>query len=103
MPPDNLITSLDLVRQYARRKEDENFRFRTFVKFRLNLDDSGLDTIVRQTTDEVWSHIDCLACANCCKTLQPVLDLADIERLAKRLKMSTKKFEQQYVTRASGG
>lgn len=103
MPPEKMITSLDLVRQYARRKEGENFRFRTYVKFRVNLEDESLDSVVRETTDEVWSHIDCLACANCCKTLQPVLDLDDIQRLAKRLGISAKKFEQQYVARAPGG
>lgn len=103
MPPQNLITSLDLVRKYALRKEDENFRFRSYVKFRLNLDDKELDAVVRKTADEVWQHIDCLSCANCCKTLQPVLDLEDIERLAKRLGISPKRFEQQYISKAPGG
>lgn len=103
MDRENIITSVDLVCQYAKRKENENFRFRTYVKFRVSMNDDQLDAVVREATDQVWSRIDCLSCANCCKTLQPVLDLEDIERLAKRLGMSPKKFEQQYVARAPGG
>ena len=103
MPNDNLITSLDLIKQFAERKESENFRFRTHVKFKINLADRELDAVVRKTTDEVWSQIDCTTCAHCCKTLHPVLDREDIDRLAQRLGMSAKKFEQEYLMRDGGG
>jgi Fe-S-cluster containining protein len=101
--PDNLITSLELIRQYSQRKEAENFRFRTHVKFKINLTDEELDAVVRKTTDEVWAQIDCTACAHCCKTLYPILDREDIDRLAQRFGVTAKKFGQEFLMRGDGG
>jgi hypothetical protein len=61
------------------------------------MSDSTLDGIVKDITDDVWSQIDCLKCANCCKVLQPSVDAADIKRLAKRLGITPKQFEERYV------
>src|SRR5206468_746907 len=55
------------------------------------------DAIVQETTDEVWSQIDCMKCANCCRTLQVVIDRADIQRLAARLEMKPAEFTRRFV------
>ncbi len=41
---------------------------------------------------QVFKKIDCLACANCCKTTSPIFRDIDIKRIAKRLKTSEKSF-----------
>ncbi|MES2587435.1 MAG: YkgJ family cysteine cluster protein [Bacteroidota bacterium] len=41
---------------------------------------------------QVFKKIDCLSCANCCKTTSPIFRDVDIKRIAKRLKMSEKSF-----------
>ncbi|MCZ2099931.1 MAG: YkgJ family cysteine cluster protein [Chitinophagales bacterium] len=46
---------------------------------------------------EVFSKIDCLACANCCKTSPPLVTNKDIKRIAQHLKMTPKLFERKYV------
>jgi uncharacterized protein len=45
---------------------------------------------------QVWQEIDCLSCANCCKTMTPTFTKADQTRIAAHLKMSTKELYDTY-------
>jgi len=101
--PDRIIREIPLIQRYSRHNEAEDFRFRTFLKVRLNLSNKELDAIVQETTDAVWQQIDCTACAHCCRTLQIVVDQKDIRRLAARLGMTPGRFSQQYVRVAEDG
>lgn len=95
--PDKLIRDIPLIQRYARHNEAEDFSFRNFLKVRLPLSNKELDAIAQETTDAVWQQIDCLACGNCCRTLQIVVDDKDIERLAARLAITPQQFARQYV------
>ena len=44
-------------------------------------DDRVVDRKARRLHEEAFSIIDCTQCANCCKTIHPLLTEADIERL----------------------
>ncbi|MBI9054127.1 MAG: YkgJ family cysteine cluster protein [Bacteroidales bacterium] len=57
----------------------------------------NLDTVVHQLHDEVFEEIDCLDCANCCKSISPTLYDKDIERVAKHLRMKSSKFIDEYL------
>jgi Fe-S-cluster containining protein len=100
---DQIITEIPLIRRYSRSNEAQDWRFRDFVKFRLNVSNADLDAVVHATTKEVWSKIDCVACANCCKTLQVAVDADDIRRLSKRLGLSEREFVGKYVRRDADG
>lgn len=63
----------------------------------------NLDNTVHALHNEVFEKIDCLDCANCCKTLGPGVKDADITRLAKHLKMRPSDVVQQYFTMDSDG
>lgn len=56
-----------------------------------------LDETFRESHDEVFDGIDCLSCANCCKTTSPIFRDIDIERLSKRLKITTAHFIDNYL------
>lgn len=56
-----------------------------------------LDQHVHQFHEEAFEHIDCLQCANCCKTTSPIFYQKDIERVAAALKMKPGPFIQQYL------
>jgi len=58
----------------------------------------NLDAVVHQLNDEAFKTIDCLACANCCKTTSPIFHDRDIERLAKHFKIKATNFIAQYLT-----
>jgi hypothetical protein len=53
--------ALDLVqiRELAERKEDENSRFRQFLKTRCNLEPNEIDRRVFETARRVWAGTDC--------------------------------------------
>jgi Fe-S-cluster containining protein len=56
-----------------------------------------LDEVVHTLHEEVFEEIDCLDCANCCKSISPMITLRDIERLAKRLRMKPAAVVDQYM------
>jgi len=101
--PDKLITEIPLIERYARHNEEKDWRFRNFIKHRLNLSSEALDEIVREETDVVTKQIDCTKCAHCCKSLQPSVDDDDVKRLAAHVGISTREFSKRYVTRDEFG
>jgi len=55
------------IREQAERKEDENYRFRRFLKGECNLKPDEIDSRVFAATRRVWAGIDCTKCANYCR------------------------------------
>lgn len=47
--------------------------------------------------------MDCLTCANCCKTTSPIFTPKDINRIAKFLKMPVHGFVEAYLYRDTDG
>lgn len=90
---------LDLVeiRTLAEEKEDENLRFRHFLKTRCNLELAEIDQRVFETTRRVWARIDCTTCANCCREMQPGFSEEEVSRVARRLGMERKEFIEAYL------
>ncbi|TFU87440.1 YkgJ family cysteine cluster protein [Dysgonomonas mossii] len=56
-----------------------------------------MDTIVQQLHDEVFEKIDCLTCANCCRSLGPAIYDKDIERMAKALRIKPSEVVSSYL------
>lgn len=56
-----------------------------------------LDEAFRREDEQVFQDIDCLSCANCCKTTSPIFRDVDILRLSKRLRTSTSEFIEKYL------
>jgi len=46
---------------------------------------------------EVFQEMDCLQCANCCKSIPPIVSSRDSKRIAQSLGMSRSDFENQYI------
>jgi Fe-S-cluster containining protein len=57
----------------------------------------NLDRVAQDLHDEAFSHIDCLSCANCCKSISPVVTDKDIQRIAKHLRMRPANFVEEYL------
>lgn len=56
-----------------------------------------LDDDTHQAHYDVFEGVDCLECANCCKTTSPIFNDRDIDRLAKHLKMKPSAFIEKYL------
>ena len=57
----------------------------------------NLDYIAEETHEEVFKEIDCLSCANCCKTTGPLFTEKDIERVSKYVRLKPKDFEAKFL------
>lgn len=63
----------------------------------------NLDKLVHSAHDEAFEEIDCLKCANCCKTTSPGMHNRDVERLAKHLKLKPSEVVEKYMELDSDG
>jgi len=46
---------------------------------------------------EVFEEMDCLQCANCCKSIPPIVSSRDCKRIAQSIGMQKSDFEDQYI------
>jgi uncharacterized protein len=92
-----VASDLVQIRVLAEKKEDENWKFRQFVKFDCELDEEEMDRQVWETTKRVWVAIDCTACANCCREVRPTFSEEEVSRLAGRLGMAQEEFARAYL------
>src|SRR5947209_16660105 len=91
------------IRAQAEIKEDENWRFRQYLKTKCNLDEDEIDARVFAITGRVWAGIDCTKCANCCREVKPEFSEEEVERLARRLAMPRKQFIETYLEPSERG
>lgn len=56
-----------------------------------------VDNLFHSLHEEVFEEIDCLKCANCCKTTSPIFRDIDVKRISKHFKMKEKDFINQYL------
>ena len=91
-------TNISKIEELSKRKEDENWDFRSFLKW-CETPPEKIDAIVHNLYQRVSSQIDCKTCANCCKEIQPVLDQEDIEKFSKGLGIPATRFKDQYLVK----
>ena len=85
---------LEKFKKEAKRKSAENKAFLQKLK---NKDSRKIDDAFHRLHEEVFSEIDCLTCANCCKTTSPIFYETDIERVAKALRLKPGDFIEKYL------
>lgn len=71
--------------------------FKKLKKSLMKEKSKNLDLRIHPLHDDEFEKIDCLACANCCSTISPILYQRDIERAAKQLKLKTSDFIDTYL------
>jgi Fe-S-cluster containining protein len=89
-------TDIQRIQQLAQQREEANWAFRCFLK-RSDLSTRSIDLKVHDLYREVSREIDCTKCANCCKTVNPVLKPADVRRLAKYLELNINEFRSRFL------
>jgi Fe-S-cluster containining protein len=87
-------TEFQKILENARKKSSENKKFLDKLKAKKPND---LDLLTNELHDEAFDQIDCLECANCCRTTGPLLLNKDIDRLAIELKLKPSIFTEKFV------
>ncbi len=83
------------VAQMAQHKENENLKFRAFLKN--HADEKELDAQFLRLHNELFADYDCSSCRNCCKLFHAEIPIADIEKDAEHLNLSTDEFISTYL------
>ena len=86
--------NLEQFKLLAANKEQENRKYLQNLKRK---DARKVDDAFHAMHDEVFEQIDCLTCANCCKTTSPIFYQNDIERVSKTLRMKPGDFIEKYL------
>jgi Fe-S-cluster containining protein len=85
---------LERFREKSTNKAKENMKFLSSLKKK---NPRQLDDEFHSLHEEVFEEIDCLTCANCCKTTSPIFYQTDIERVSKALRVKPGEFIEQYL------
>lgn len=72
-------------------------RFKRFFGRLKRLRPKSLDSVTHQLHRDVFDEIDCLTCANCCKTTSPIFRDVDIARIAQHLGLRPAAFIEKYL------
>lgn len=78
------------------KHDDKNYRFLRSLKMRSF---KKVDRIALELHQEAFAIVDCTKCANCCRTLKPILTDEDITRIAGHLRMAQDEFIAAYLER----
>jgi Fe-S-cluster containining protein len=82
-------------RKNAEKHDEENFRFLRSLKMVRHPD--RVDAEAQELHEEAFRRIDCVRCANCCKTMRAVLKDEEIEPIASHVGLAREAFIAEYL------
>lgn len=88
------MISVEELKIAAKAVQSENKKFFQKIKQKKP---RNLDSIVQEIHEDIFAEYDCLTCANCCKTISPIIKTRDVEKIAKYLRLSTTQFIDKYL------
>lgn len=84
-----------------KRKIDEKAKNQLELKKKMQhlkkINHRKLDDVFHAAHIFEFKKMDCLTCANCCKTTSPIFRDVDIQRISKRLGVKSQKFIETYL------
>lgn len=89
-----MIEFLQKLPDLAKKSQRETKKFLNHLKQKSPKD---LDEVMEKLHEETFRKIDCMLCANCCKTTSPLFLRPDIDRISKYLKMKPTDFETRFL------
>lgn len=93
----------DEIRQLKNQSALQKKTYQKTIQYLKNLKPLDADELIHTQHDLVFEEIDCLQCANCCKTTPALISNEDINRISKHLQISTKEFIVKYTRKDDDG
>lgn len=75
-------------------KSVENIFFKKHLR---QFKSQEIDELIHQLNQTVSNQIDCTTCGNCCKKLEPGLEVNEIEQLANLKNMDANSFKNEFI------
>lgn len=93
----NQIDTPELLAQLPAKARQEKKGTKKFFNRIAQRKPKQLDSVMEELHEEVFEEVDCLECANCCKTTSPIFRDRDIARIAKHLRIRPAELVSQYL------
>ena len=90
MQPVNLRSFKQKVRHHSKR-------LKSFLTKLEKNPPKNLDILADKINTEVWKQVDCLSCANCCKTMTPTFTEKDVKRIAAHFEIKPQEFKARWL------
>ena len=92
------------LRSFRQKVRHHKSSFRRFLSKLATIPPREIKSFSTKFENEVWKEIDCLSCANCCKTMSPTYTPADLKRISSHFGQTVTAFKKKwlYKERSSG-
>jgi len=87
------------LKKFRERAAKEKKSLTAFLKKLDDIVPHDMPKVVAETDASVWRDIDCMQCANCCKTMTPTFTPKDIKRISAHLDMSPQAFKDKWLVK----
>lgn len=88
------------VLERAKKEKSENEKYLKSIRA---MHGDAFFPVLKNAHDEVFSNVNCLNCANCCKTTPPLISNVDVIKMARFLGLSVKMFVNKYTIQDHNG
>lgn len=86
------------LQQLESKADEKEVVYETMKKKIRKMKHYDVNALMYNAHDEAFAQTDCLHCANCCKTIPPLLENEDVRRIAQHLNMKVSDFRKKYMT-----
>ncbi|MFN8310576.1 MAG: YkgJ family cysteine cluster protein [Chitinophagales bacterium] len=85
------------IQRLIRRGRQKKKTLGAFLKKLKRAQPRNIMAMCRQADAEMWKEIDCLDCANCCKTMTPTFTKAEVKRIAAHFNLTYDQYFKKYL------
>ncbi len=85
------------LRSFKQKARNNKRSFRRFLTKLENDPPKRLKSLTATLEKETWKEVDCLTCANCCKTMTPTFTPADLKRISAHFGQTVEEFQKQWL------
>ena len=98
-----MVMQLVNLRSFRKKVELNKRKMKLFLTRTEKTPPRHLDAMAEEISREVWAEIDCLTCANCCKTMSPTFTKEDVRRISGHQGMEEEGFREKYLYKDKDG
>ncbi len=85
------------LKKFSKKADKKKTELKKFLTKLDKIVPEDMQRVVKEEDAKVWEKIDCLACANCCKTMTPTYNKSDIKRISAHFRMKPKDFKEKWL------
>jgi uncharacterized protein len=90
---------MSIVPAFKKALKNNQRRFRSFLTRLERHKVPGIEKIRAEADAAAWKQTDCLACANCCRSMTPTFTEQDLKRISAHFEMTVDAFKKKWLTK----